>query len=110
MPSCLPYSCEILKVLLTNHKHGGSPIPSDVVVMKTAAPSHDLGKVQETLEKMRYSDGFHFILHQGNRGVLIDNSYLGDVVDYLYNTCDYDKFTIQNITRHYDIYEHHDFE
>lgn len=110
MPPSLQYSCEILKVLLSNHKHGGSPIGEQDILIKTAAPSHDLDIVKDNLEEMRYSQEFHFVLHQGNRGVLIDNSHLEDLVDYLYNICEYDEFKIENMTRHYDVYKHHDFD
>ncbi|MFB6175872.1 MAG: hypothetical protein ABEI99_01770 [Halobaculum sp.] len=105
-----PYVCEILKLLLSRHSHGGSPLPREVVVNLAAVPSHDLDDAKETFETRRTSPEYPFVSNEGPKHVLIDNGEFPALVDFLYYECGWSAFKIDNSVRHYDVRGTHSFD
>lgn len=106
MPDHLPYSCKILKVLLSKHGYG-SPIQIEAIVNLAAVPVDDLDVAAETADEMRTSREFSFVENHGREHIQLNNSEFPAMVDYLLDGCGWSKTKVDGFTRHYDVSKHH---
>lgn len=106
----LPYTCEIIQVLLSHHKHGGPPIPKDAVMSFAAVPTDGIGDAKDTFDHMRKSPDFPFIESHGPEHVKINNSHFFELVEFLYHECeDFDEDDIRFRVDHYEGWDDHEW-
>ncbi|WP_254543651.1 hypothetical protein [Halomarina pelagica] len=93
--------CAVLRVLVTNHAYG-RPLPRDVVLNKTAYPAHKGDAAKEAFETVRRQE---FVIDYGDRGIMLDNSEFGALVQYLYGDCDWERFELELRIKHFEGWE-----
>ena len=74
-----------------------------------AVPSDGIGEAKDTFDEIRTSVEFPFVINYGNDSVLLNNSHFSELVDYLHDVCGWSKMKIDNMLRHYDVYNDHTF-
>lgn len=94
---------------MNKHRHGGSPLPKEAVISFAAVASHDLDDAKNTFDILRKSRDYPFVMNQGKDAVLLDNSYFPELVDFVRRECGWSPMKINNMLRHYDVFEHHTF-
>lgn len=94
---------------MNKHRHGGSPLPKVAVISCAAVPSHVLDEAKDTFDILRKSRDYPFVINKGKDAVLLDNSRFPELVDFVHRNCGWSAMKINNMLRHYDVFEHHDF-
>lgn len=90
--------CDILAVLMNGHFYGTNHIAeSDLVRRASGNSDHD--KVREAFEEV--SNHVFVDVRLGDR-VRIDNSNFGSLIQYMYDRCGYDRFTLETILHHFE--------
>lgn len=90
--------CAILRVLVTAHAYG-KPLPRDVLLNRASYPSHRGGAAKDAYETVR---SMEFIIDHGPRGVQLDNSAFGALVQYLYDRCNWERFELELRIKHFE--------
>lgn len=90
--------CSIIRVLVSDHAYG-KPRPRDVVLNKAAYPPHKGGAAKEAYETVRQRA---FVIDYGDRGIMLDNSEFGALVQFLYDECGWKKFELELRIKHFE--------
>lgn len=77
-------------------------MPKDEVVRRAGV--QDDGDAKTAFEELKHQP---FILHNRQRGMMLNNSRFGDLADYLYHQCGWEPFTIDCRLKHYEGWEEH---
>lgn len=95
--------CAVIAVLISEHKYG-TPLPEDDIVSK-AAVEHD-GDAKTAFDDLQQKP---FVRYNPARGMILDNSYFGQLADFLYYRCDWSKIQIESRLKHYEGWKNHDW-
>ena len=98
--------CAILRVLVSDHAYG-KPRPRDVVLSKASYPPHKGGEAKRAYETVRQQP---FVLNYGDRGIKLDNSQFGALVQYLYDECNWERFELELRIKHFEGWENINWE
>jgi hypothetical protein len=90
--------CAILRVLVTNHAYG-RPLPEDVVLSRASYPPHEGGAAKEAYERVQ---SLSFVLDHGDRGIMLDNSAFSALVQFLSDTCNWERFELELRVKHFE--------
>lgn len=95
--------CAIVQVLISDHKYG-TPLPKDEIVSRAAVK--DDGEAKTAFEEIKQQP---FILHNRQRGMMIESSRFGDLADYLFHKCGWEPFMIESRLKHYEGWGEHEW-
>lgn len=98
--------CAILRVLVSSHAYG-KPIPQDVLLSRAAYPAHRGGDAKDAYEATRE---LSFIEDYGTRGIRLDTAEFAGLVQFLYDTCDWDRFELELRITRFEGWEEIDWE
>lgn len=90
--------CAVLRVLVSAHAYG-NPLPRDVLLNRAAYPPHRGGAAKDAYESIRELE---FIVDHGRRGVQLDNSAFGALVQFLYDNCSWNRFELELRIKHFE--------
>ena len=96
----------ILWVLVTSHRYG-SPMPRDEVLGRAAYASDRGSEARAAYETVRSQP---FVLDYGSRGLQLDNSAFGPLVQFLYDECDWERFELELRIEHFEGWESIDWD
>lgn len=98
--------CSILRVLVSDHAYG-KPRPRDVVLNKASYPPHKGGAAKEAYETVRDQA---FVIDYGDRGIMLDNSAFGALVQFLYDECGWEQFELELRIKHFEGWDEIEWE
>lgn len=90
--------CAICRVLVSNHAYG-KPLPQDVVLNKAAYPSNKGTTAKAAFDTLRHEP---FIKNYGERGIQLDNSEFGALVQFLHDACEWSRFELELRIKHFE--------
>ncbi|WP_132057023.1 hypothetical protein [Halorussus amylolyticus] len=90
--------CAILRVLVSDHAYG-NPRPRDVILDRASYPRHRGGAAKEAYETVRSQN---FVLDYGDRGIKLDNSEFGSLVQFLHERCGWKRFELELRIKHFE--------
>jgi hypothetical protein len=90
--------CSICRVLVTSHAYG-KPLPQDVVLGKASFPAHNGATAKAAFDALRRKP---FVVDHGKRGVQLDNSQFGALIQFLYDECGWDRFELELRIKHFE--------
>ena len=90
--------CDVLAVLANDHHYGTNPISEEALV-RFADGGSDRDKVREAVES---TVSLPFIEMVGTDYIRIDNSRFDGLVQYLYDNCNWDIFTLKIRIHHFE--------
>lgn len=97
------YLCELLWPLLAHR--GKKPMPVDVLLFRAGIPVEDIGQARHEIDELC---NLPFVFETA-RGLAIDTGKQGQIADYLYYECGYDKWKIQMRLKHYEGWGEHEW-
>lgn len=95
--------CAVVQVLIADHRYG-TPLSKGEVVNRAAV--RDDGEAKTAFEELKQQP---FVLHNRQRGMMINSSRFGDLADYLYHRCNWKPFVIESRLKHYEGWAEHDW-
>lgn len=98
--------CAICRVLVTNHAYG-KPLPRDVILNKASYPAHKGTRAKTAFDALRRKP---FIIDHGKRGIQLNNSAFGELVRFLYDECEWERFELELRIKHFEGWEEIDWE
>lgn len=90
--------CAILRVLVSAHAYG-KPLPRDVLLNRATYPPHKGGAAKDAYEVVRRKK---FTVDHGHRGVQLNNSAFGPLVQFLHNKCNWERFELELRIKHFE--------
>ncbi|MCH7659702.1 MAG: hypothetical protein IH933_03685 [Euryarchaeota archaeon] len=90
--------CAILRVLVSDHAYG-KPRPRDILLNKAAYPPHKGGAAKEAYETVRKQE---FVVDHATRGIKLDSSEFGALVQFLYDECRWERFELELRIKHFE--------
>ena len=93
--------CAICRVLVTNHVYG-KPLPRDVILNKASYPAHKGAMAKTAFDAVRQKP---FITDYGKRGIQLDNSEFGALVQFLHDRCEWERFELELRIKHFEGWE-----
>lgn len=90
--------CAICRVLVTNHAYG-KPLPRDVILNKASYPAHKGATAKTAFETVRRKP---FIIDHGKRGIQLDNSAFGQLIQFLHDECGWERLELELRIKHFE--------
>ena len=97
--------CAICRVLVSNHAYG-KPLSRGVILNKASYPPHRGGAAKEAFETVRAQP---FVIDHGDRGIQLDNGAFGDLVQFLYDECGWERFELELRIKHFEGWDNIDW-
>jgi len=90
--------CALLSALVAQHRYG-QPIVQDELLRIASYESHRGGEAKRAFDALR---GKPFIVDQGSRGIMLNNSAFGSLAQYLHDTCGWEEFELRVRLKHFE--------
>lgn len=90
--------CSICRVLVTNHAYG-KPLPRDVVLKNASYPVHEGDTAKVAFDALRRKT---FITTHGRRGIQLNNTEFGSLVQFLHDECGWERFELELRIKHFE--------
>lgn len=90
--------CAILRVLVSDHAYG-KPRPRDVILSRASYPPHRGGAAKVAYETVRDRT---FVEDYDDRGIKLDSSQFGALVQFLYDECGWERFELELRIKHFE--------
>lgn len=90
--------CALLAVMIARHRWG-SPIVKEGLLAIAAIETSDYPTTSEIFDELRSAS---YITNRGAQGIEFNNSEFGELVDVLFNECEWEPFEIKSRLKHYE--------
>lgn len=100
------HECKVIRTLVTSHAYG-SPLSVEEILRRAAIPSHEMGAAKEAVDAVRSRP---FIRDCGSRGLMLATGEFGNLVQFLYDECGWERFELELRLKHFEGWNEIDWE
>lgn len=98
--------CALLAALVSQHGYGG-PISRDDLLRIASYEAHRGGEAKAAYDSLRNAP---FVAEHHGRGIRLDHSWFGEVAQFLHDECGWSEFELRVRLKHFEGWEHLDFD